>query len=118
MGISKSTYYFEISKPNIVFEKNKDLLVVIQQIFAQNKGRYGARRVHKELVNRGYVINHKRVQRIMHEAGLFGKRPKEKYHSYKGKDSEKNKMDATCKIQDSIHLLRIIKKCVQDSGYI
>lgn len=83
--MAKSTYYFEISKPNIVFEKNKDLLVVIQQIFTQNKGRYGVRRVHKELVNRGYVINHKRVQRIMHEAGLFGKRPKEKYHSYKGK---------------------------------
>ena len=74
-----------LTPPNIVFEKNKDLLVVIQQIFTQNKGRYGVRRVHKELVNRGYVINHKRVQRIMHEAGLFGKRPKEKYHSYKGK---------------------------------
>ena len=85
MKMAKSTYYFEISKPNIVFEKNKDLLAVIQQIFTQNKGRYGVRRVHKELVNRGYVINHKRVQRIMHEAGLFGKRPKEKYHSYKGK---------------------------------
>ena len=85
MKMAKSTYYFEISKPNIVFEKNKDLLVVIQQIFTQNKGLYGVRRVHKELVNRGYVINHKRVQRIMHEAGLFGKRPKEKYHSYKGK---------------------------------
>lgn len=83
--MAKSTYYFEISKPNIVFEKNKDLLVVIQQIFTQNKGRYGVRRVHKELVNIGYIINHKRVQRIMHEAGLFGKRPKEKYHSYKGK---------------------------------
>ena len=85
MKMAKSTYYFEISKSNIVFEKNKDLLAVIQQIFTQNKGRYGVRRVHKELVNRCYVINHKRVQRIMHEAGLFGKRPKEKYHSYKGK---------------------------------
>lgn len=27
-------------------------------------------------------------------------------------------MDATCKIQDGIHMPRIIKKCVQDSGYI
>ena len=32
----------------------------------------------------GYKINHKRVQRIMHEAGFEGKRPKEKYHSYRG----------------------------------
>ena len=37
-----------------------------------------------ELVNRGYKINHTRVQRIMHEAGFEGKRPKEKYHSYRG----------------------------------
>ncbi len=27
-------------------------------------------------------VNHKRVQRLMHESGLAGKRPKEKYHSY------------------------------------
>ena len=26
----------------------------------------------------------KRVQRIMNQLKLFGKRPKEKYHSYKG----------------------------------
>ena len=37
-----------------------------------------------ELVNHGFKINHKRVQRIMHEAGLEGKRPREKYHSYQG----------------------------------
>ncbi|MFR3494544.1 MAG: IS3 family transposase [Blautia sp.] len=29
-----------------------------------------------ELKNRGYNVNHKRVQRLMHDAGLFGKRPK------------------------------------------
>lgn len=29
-------------------------------------------------------MNHKRVQRLMHESGLAGKRPKEKYHSYTG----------------------------------
>lgn len=37
-----------------------------------------------ELLNQGYVINHKRVQRIMNELKLFGKEPKSKYHSYKG----------------------------------
>jgi len=29
-------------------------------------------------------VNHKRVQRLMHDMGLLGKRPKEKYHSYHG----------------------------------
>lgn len=42
------------------------------------------RRVHQELVNRGFPVNHKRVQRIMNQLGLAGKRPKEKYHSYRG----------------------------------
>lgn len=48
------------------------------------RGRYGIRRVHRELLNRGYLVNHKRVQRLMHNMGLLGKRPKERYHSYKG----------------------------------
>ncbi len=42
------------------------------------------RRIYRELVNRGHAVNHKRVQRLMHDMGLTGKRPKEKYHSYKG----------------------------------
>jgi transposase InsO family protein len=81
----KSTYYFEISKDDVVGLRNAELLEEIQEIFNTNIGRYGVRRVHMELRNRGYNVNHKRVQRLMHDAGLFGKRPKEKYHSYKGK---------------------------------
>lgn len=30
--------------------------------------------------NRAKLSMYKRVQRLMHEAGLMGKRPKEKYH--------------------------------------
>ena len=80
--MAKSTYYFEINKVDVVKVKNKELMAEIQEIFDCNKGRYGVRRVHKELVNRGYQVNHKRFQRLMHDMGLFGKRPKEKYHSY------------------------------------
>ena len=82
--MAKSTYYFEINKVDIVKVRNEELMAKIQEIFDYNKGRYGVRRVHRELVNRGYKVNHKRVQRLMHAMGLFGKRPKEKYHSYKG----------------------------------
>ncbi len=56
----------------------------IIEIFEHHKGRYGVRRIYRELVNRGRNVNHKRVQRLMHNMGLMGKRPKEKYHSYKG----------------------------------
>ena len=84
MGMAKSTYYFEINKVDAVKVRNEELMIEIQKIFDCNKGRYGVRRVHRELLNRGYKVNHKRVQRLMHDMGLFGKRPKEKYHSYKG----------------------------------
>lgn len=84
MHISKSTYYFEISKKEVVAERNQEILKEIESIFVLHKRRYGVRRVHQELIKRGYQVNHKRVQRLMHEAGLAGKRPKEKYHSYKG----------------------------------
>ena len=84
MHLAKSTYYFELSKVDVIAERNQEILEEIKNIFESNKRRYGVRRVHQELLNRGYQVNHKRVQRLMHEAGLAGKRPKEKYHSYKG----------------------------------
>lgn len=84
VNMAKSTYYFEISKKDVVAEKNQVLTQEIQEIFTENKCRYGVRRVYRELVNRGKHVNHKRVQRIMHTMELLGKRPKEKYHSYKG----------------------------------
>ena len=63
----------------------KNYLLDIKKIFVENKGRYGVRQsLSWNLINRGYNVNHKRVQRLMHDAGLVGKRPKEKYHSYKG----------------------------------
>jgi len=84
MGMAKSTYYFEIGKTDPVNQRNEKLLVEIMDVYEKNKQRYGVRRIHRELVNRGFSVNHKRVQRLMHNAKLLGKRPKEKYHSYKG----------------------------------
>ena len=73
MPMSKSTYYYEISKEDVVAVRNKEILDEIKSIFESNRRRYGVRRVHQELVNRGYHVNHKRVQRLMHEAGLMVK---------------------------------------------
>ena len=84
IGLARSTYYFEIQKKDPVKARNTKITCEIKDIFEHHKGRYGVRRIHMELVNRGLKINHKRVQRIMHEEGLEGKRPKEKYHSYQG----------------------------------
>jgi putative transposase len=84
MGMPRSTYYFELGRENIVEKRNEELTNEIISIFEKNHHRYGVRRVYRELRNKGHEVNHKRVQRIMHENGLMGKRPKRKYRSYKG----------------------------------
>ena len=56
----------------------------ILDIFNQNKGRYGYRRILLELKNLGYVINHKTVLKLMKSLNIQGKQRKNKYKSYKG----------------------------------
>ena len=84
MGLPKSSYYYEIKRIDRIKERNSEVTSEIKAVFEEHRGKYGVRRVHQELRNRGLRINHKRVQRIMHQCTLAGKRPKEKYHSYKG----------------------------------
>ena len=95
----KSTYYYEISKVDTVGFRNAELTEEIKKIFDQHKGRYGVRRVYRELLRRGNIVNHKRVQRIMHSLGLQDKRPKEKYHSFKGEVKQVN----------TLHIKKIMK---------
>ena len=66
----KSTYYYEISKIDTVGFRNAELTEEIKKIFSQHKGRYGVRRVYRERLRCGNIVNHKRVQRIMHSLGL------------------------------------------------
>lgn len=51
----------------------------------KNKERYGYRRITLELNNQGYIVNHKKVYRLMVKLELKPlKRNKRKYSSYKG----------------------------------
>ena len=82
-SLSKSTYYFEISKADKDV-KNQVIIAKIEDIFEKNKGRYGSRRVTAELRNNGYLVNHKKVSRLMSKLGLKAIQSKQKYHSYLG----------------------------------
>ena len=84
--MAKSTYYYLVNKEeaDVVAIRNEPVLKEIKIIFTENKGLYGVRRVHNELINRGFKVNHKPVQSLMHKEGLKGKQPKERYHSYRG----------------------------------
>jgi len=56
----------------------------ITQIYQENKGRYGYRRITLVLKCRGHRINHKTVQRLMKELGLVCRVRMKRYRSYKG----------------------------------
>ncbi len=83
-GVAKSTYFYHMSNMDKE-DKNSEVKNQISSIFYENKGRYGYRRITLELRNRGFKVNHKKVQRIMKELGLQSiQRPKRRYSSYKG----------------------------------
>ena len=81
--ISRSTFYYHLSKLN-KFDKYADIKEQIQSIYHENKGRYGYRRITAELHNRGFVINHKTVRKLMKALGLQCFVRAKKYRSYKG----------------------------------
>ena len=59
---------------------------MILKTFEKHEGRYGYRRIYAELRAQGYLINHKKVQRLMQELNLKCEKfvRKSRYKSYKG----------------------------------
>lgn len=82
-SLPRATYYFELNKPDKDI-KNKEIMELIQDIFDENKQRYGFKRITEELHNRGYNINHKKVLRLMTKMSLRAVHRKQQYHSYIG----------------------------------
>ena len=83
-GIPRSTYYyyskqFENPKP----DKYAEIKEEIRRIYNDSKGRYGYRRITKEL-KKTHKINHKTVQRLMRKIGIFCRVRMKKYNSFRG----------------------------------
>ena len=108
--LARSTYYYQL-KGLGGLDKDKDLKAEIQAIFTEHKGNYGYRRVTLELRNRGFVVNHKKVQRLMKVLGLTARiRRKRKYSSYQGEIGKK----AENLIQRQFEASRPMEKCYTD----
>ena len=81
--MARSTYYYHLKHSDT--DKYDEVRKEILDIFDKNKGRYGYRRILAILKNRGYIINHKTVLKLMNELNIKGKQRKnDKYHSYRG----------------------------------
>ena len=81
-GLARSTYYYYLKRQGQ--DKYKAVKEEIEKIFIENKQRYGYRRILLVLREKGINLNHKTVHKLMRSMGLFGKRRKGKYKSYKG----------------------------------
>ena len=108
--LARSTYYYhlkQLDKP----DKDQELKAEIQCIFIEHKGNYGYRRIYLELRNRGYLVNQKRVQRLMKVLNLQAKmRQKRKYSSHKGDVGKK----AENLIQRQFEGSKTMEKCYTD----
>lgn len=108
--LARSTYYYhlkQLDKP----DKDQELKAEIQSIFIEHKGNYAYRRIYLELRNRGYLVNHKRVQRLMKVLNLQAKmRQKRKYSSHKGDVGKK----AENLIQRQFEGSKTMEKCYTD----
>ncbi len=95
----------------ITTRSNKELKAEIKAIYGEHKGNYGYRRIHLELRNRGYVMNHKKVQRLMKEMKLAARIwQKRQYSSYKGEIGKK----ADNLIQRQFEGAKPYEKCYTD----
>ncbi len=68
--LPRATFYYHLKRMRVP-DKYKEVKAEIVAIYQENKGRYGYRRITTELHNRGFSMNHKTVQRLMKELGLF-----------------------------------------------
>lgn len=83
VGLSRSTFFYNIRPRN---DKYSDLRQSINDIFIENRGLYGYRRITAALKLDGINKNAKVVRRLMREMGLKGhvNLKRRKYSSYKG----------------------------------
>lgn len=81
--MARSSYYYH-EKRSESTDKYDAVKELIKQVYHHHKGRYGYRRISLDLRNKGIIINHKTVLRLMKVLGLKSVIRVKKYKSYKG----------------------------------
>ena len=87
-GVSRAGFYrwLTVEEPR---EEEMEVRAAIHEVVVEHRGRYGYRRVSRELRRRGLVVNHKRVARLMREDNLLAVQPRawvqttDSYHELK-----------------------------------
>lgn len=85
--MARSSFYYH-QKQGKLTDKYETIKELIKSIYNKHKGRYGYRRITDEIQNRGIIINHKTVFRLMNLLGLKSVIRVKKYKSYKGEQGK------------------------------
>ena len=75
LEVGASGYYdWRGRKPSVRVAENECLLEKIKALHAESRSTYGSPKVNRLVRREGEVVNHKRVERLMREAGIRAKR--------------------------------------------
>jgi transposase InsO family protein len=85
--MARSSFYYH-QKQCKSTDKYQLIKELIKSIYHKHKGRYGYRRITDEINNKGLIINHKTVLRLMKLLGLKSLIRVKKYKSYKGEQGK------------------------------
>ncbi len=120
VDIPESTYHYQVKQ----FKKedpDQAWKEIIFDLFQKHEGNYGYCRIYLALRTQGYIINHKKMQRIMEELDLKCAKftRKSRYNSYKGKVGKVAKNRLNRRFHTPIRLQKPVTdvtefKCVGD----
>jgi putative transposase len=86
-NMARSSFYYH-QKQYKSSDKYQVIKELIKSIYHKHKGRYGYRRITDELNNKGIIINHKTVLRLMKLLKIKSLIRVKKYKSYKGEQGK------------------------------
>lgn len=125
VGIPEATYHYHVKNFGRE-DSDKVLKKIIIDLFKKFHERYGYKRITRELNKLGYVINHKKVYRIMCELGLKCvkfMRKSRKYNSYEGNVGKVAKNRLSRRFNTPIPLQKLVTditefKCLSEEKII
>ena len=114
--VPRSTYYQSKHQTESKWKfENEQLLKRIKEIYFESKRRYGAIKIHRQLIKEGLSVSLKRVQRLMKSAGLASIIQK-KYTPYK--QSKELVLERENILEQDFSTNSINQKWVSDITYI
>jgi len=111
--VSRAGFY-RFLQPHPTVAEDMTVRSLIQQIVLENKRRYGCWRVKEELNNQGWVVNHKRIARIMREDNLLCLRK----HKFRVTTDSRHPLQVYLNLARNMKLTGINQLWVADITYI